>query len=35
MWTGAKVPDTEQVLRGVLDEWRAGIAHYRVVAVPD
>lgn len=36
MWTEAKVPGTEQVLRGVLDEWKAGIAAHdprRVAAV--
>lgn len=26
MWTGAKVPDIEQVLHQVLDRWKEGIA---------
>jgi uncharacterized protein (TIGR02246 family) len=25
MWTGAKVPDTDNLLRSVLDRWKAGI----------
>ena len=36
MWTEAKVPDTERILREVLDEWKAGVDNHdpgRVAAV--
>ena len=35
MWTAVKVLDTEQILRGVLDRWKAGIDAQKPAAVAE
>jgi uncharacterized protein (TIGR02246 family) len=35
MWTEAKVPDTEEILREVLDRWKAGIDAHAPHAVAE
>ena len=35
MWTEAKVPDTERILRDLLDEWKAGVDRHDPGRVAD